>query len=254
MTTYRRHNLLTYSGANLLSAIFSAVKTSCFYDVVVCPCARPSVRLSVCFLCWQSVASCVFYKKPALSLRRSDCLVWSVAQCMDWNTRRFSAHFQPSWFSFSICSGPVQSPDRPKLFISFLTLYSAKAVIVPHRITWSWYTGRWWVGCYIWYSEEGTGRGRSPPRPLLAVPNITAHPSMASVPIIVLLCSGPLLCGFNAPITGLRPPHRVFLGHPLCRLISSPSIDVQCLIQSVLSLRSTCLNYFKSALVNYDTY
>ena len=22
-----------------------------------------------------------------------------------------------------------------------------------------WYTGRWWVGCYIWYSEEGTRRG-----------------------------------------------------------------------------------------------
>ena len=22
---------------------------------------------------------------------------------------------------------------------------------------WSWYTGRWWVGCYIWYSEEGPG-------------------------------------------------------------------------------------------------
>jgi len=25
------------------------------------------------------------------------------------------------------------------------------------------YTGCWWVGCYIWYSKEGTGRGRSPP-------------------------------------------------------------------------------------------
>jgi len=38
------------------------------------------------------------------------------------------------------------------------------------------------LGCYIWHSEEGTGRGPSPPRPLLAVPNITAHPSTASVP------------------------------------------------------------------------
>ena len=68
---------------------------------------------------------------------------------------------------------------------------------------WSWYTGRWWVGCYIWYSEEGTGRGPSPPRPLFAVPNVTAHPSTASVPITVLLYNGPLLCGFNVPVKGL---------------------------------------------------
>ena len=33
---------------------------------------------------------------------------------------------------------------------------SAKVIIVPRRIIWSWYTGRWWVGCYIWYSVEGT--------------------------------------------------------------------------------------------------
>jgi len=32
------------------------------------------------------------------------------------------------------------------------------------------------MGCYIWYSEEKTGRGRSPPRPVLVVPNVTAHP------------------------------------------------------------------------------
>ena len=74
---------------------------------------------------------------------------------------------------------------------------------MPHRIIWSWYTGRWWVGCYIWYSEEGTGRGRFPPSPLLAVPNVTDHPSAASVPITVLLYSGPLPCGFNSPINGL---------------------------------------------------
>ena len=32
------------------------------------------------------------------------------------------------------------------------------------------------------YSEEGTGRAEAPPSPLLAVPNVTAHPSTASVP------------------------------------------------------------------------
>ena len=37
-----------------------------------------------------------------------------------------------------------------------------------------------WVVTF-WYSDEGTGRGRSPPRPLLAVPNVTAHPSTACV-------------------------------------------------------------------------
>ena len=62
------------------------------------------------------------------------------------------------------------------------------------------YTGRCWLDSYIWYSEEGTGRGRSSPRPLLAVPNATSHPSTASVPIIVSLYNGLLLCGFNVPI------------------------------------------------------
>jgi len=43
-----------------------------------------------------------------------------------------------------------------------------------------WYTGRWCLGCYSWYSEE-PGRDVAPPTPLLAVPNVTAHPSTASV-------------------------------------------------------------------------
>jgi len=37
------------------------------------------------------------------------------------------------------------------------------------------------------------------PRPLVAVPNVTVHPS-ASVPITVLLYSGPLLCSINVPL------------------------------------------------------
>jgi len=56
---------------------------------------------------------------------------------------------------------------------------------------------------YTWYSEEGPGRAGAPPSPLLAVPNVTAHPSTAGVPIHVLLYDGPFLCGFNVAIKGL---------------------------------------------------
>jgi len=63
--------------------------------------------------------------------------------------------------------------------------------------------GGWDVN--IWYSEEGLGWAMAPPSPLLAVPNVTAHPSTASVPITVsvLLYDSPLLCGFNVAIKGL---------------------------------------------------
>jgi len=86
-----------------------------------------------------------------------------------------------------------------------------RGIILPRQTIWTWYTARWWVGCYIWYNEEGTGRGPSLPRSLLAVPNVTAHPSTATVPITVLLYSGPLLCDFNVPVKGLS----VFLHYHL---------------------------------------
>ena len=35
----------------------------------------------------------------------------------------------------------------------------------------------------IWYSDEGTGWAAAPPSPLLAVPNVTVHPSTARVPV-----------------------------------------------------------------------
>ena len=47
------------------------------------------------------------------------------------------------------------------------------------------------------YSEDGPGRGRSPPRALFVVPNVTAYPSTANVPITVLVYRGPLLCVLN---------------------------------------------------------
>jgi len=89
--------------------------------------------------------------------------------------------------------------------VSFNTLECrCDYIATSNNMTWSWYTGRWWVGCYIWYSEEETERGRSPPRPLLVVPNVTAHSSTASVPITLLLYNGPLLCGFSVAMKGLK--------------------------------------------------
>ena len=53
-----------------------------------------------------------------------------------------------------------------------------------------------WAGC---------GPAQSPPpSSLIAVPNVTAHQSTASVPITVFLYDGPLLCGFNVAIKGLK--------------------------------------------------
>ena len=55
--------------------------------------------------------------------------------------------------------------------------------------------GRWWVGCCIWYSEEGTGRDRSCTTPLALT---------TSVPVTIQVYNGPLLCSFNVPVKGLR--------------------------------------------------
>ena len=60
------------------------------------------------------------------------------------------------------------------------------------------------MGCYIWYSEEGPGQAATPPSPLIAVPNVTPHPSTASVYHALFCYDGPLLCGFNVAIKGLN--------------------------------------------------
>jgi len=66
--------------------------------------------------------------------------------------------------------------------------------------------------------EGGPGRAASPPSPLLAVPNVTAHPSTASVPVTELLYDGPLLCGFNVAIKGLMAQSQRHL--PSCLKVS----------------------------------
>ena len=52
----------------------------------------------------------------------------------------------------------------------------------------------------------------------MAGPNVTAHPSTATVPITVLLYNGPLLCVFNLPIKGLTLLYKLFYNNFLIRL------------------------------------
>ena len=65
-----------------------------------------------------------------------------------------------------------------------------------------------WAATFGTARSLGDGAPQSPlsfkSSPLFAVPNVTAHPSTASVPIAVLLYNGPLLCGFDVPVKGLR--------------------------------------------------
>ena len=63
----------------------------------------------------------------------------------------------------------------------------------------------------------GPHPAQPPPPARMAVPNVTAHPSTASVPITVLLYNCPLLCGFNVHIKGLKCAFstRVFMGFGL---------------------------------------
>ena len=93
------------------------------------------------------------------------------------------------------------------------------------------------MGCYIWYSEKGPGLAAAAlPSPLLAVPNVTAHPSTASVQINVLLC------GFNVVIKGLKMTRNEnsVLANAECGIY----VDVCCVTESLHQLSGCTFGNF----------
>ena len=88
------------------------------------------------------------------ALRHSGYTIKSVKTKVEISRSSNSAEF--SFFLFKPLTGAEQRP-----------LYSSAVIGTLAVDGW---------GSYIWYSEEGPGS------PLLAVPNVTAHPSTASVP------------------------------------------------------------------------
>ena len=64
----------------------------------------------------------------------------------------------------------------------------------------------------------GDWAGPQPPVSLLAVPNVTAHPSTVNVPIAVFLYNGLMLCSFSVTVKALKETFstndaRQLLGH-----------------------------------------
>jgi len=54
-----------------------------------------------------------------------------------------------------------------------------------------WYTGRWWVGCYIWYNEEGPGRATA--RPSLRCTKCNSPPNNGQSTNFILFNEAPWL-------------------------------------------------------------
>jgi len=60
-----------------------------------------------------------------------------------------------------------------------------------------------WVGCYIWYNKEEPGRA-APPGPLLAIPNVTAHPINGQCTNHCIAVWWSVACGFNVAFKEIR--------------------------------------------------
>ena len=86
------------------------------------------------------------------------------------------------WYSEEGAAGRAAAPPSPLLAV--YQMYCAhlpfnvqiktaeqRTIILQYS---DWYTGRRWVGCYIWYSHEGPKRAGAPPSSFLALPDVTS--------------------------------------------------------------------------------
>jgi len=136
------------------------------------------------------------------------------ATCCNWHQNRFI------WFSkYRVHTfGNRQTDGQTNKQTDTLRRLCYRLRVWPDR---GWFSANWnranWFNpftmqrllkCHIEWYEVGTlavdgwavtfciaRRDWAGPQPALAVPNVTAHPSTAIVPITVLLYNGPLLCG-----------------------------------------------------------
>jgi len=88
---------------------------------------------------------------------------------------------------------------RPTSFGTILNPLECKSNYSPTS------TGCWWIACYIWYCEEGTGRGSSPLSPLLPYQsNSLSINGQCTNHCIAVRDNSPLLWGFSVLVKGLN--------------------------------------------------
>ena len=129
-----------------------------------------------CVVYWfANVRRCIFSGALLCTDTRRHCDArgswrWLVGRWLNGLTLKLVCKSHQRWGTFLLNSGTL-GLWVPELFAMYATDGRTKATLIAPFptgvgiIIWSWYTGRWWVGCYIWYSEEGLGGLRPRPMP-----------------------------------------------------------------------------------------
>ena len=118
-----------------------------------------------------------------------------------------------------------------------LTLWSAKIIIVPHGIIWSWYTGRWWVGCYIWKIQRGWDWAG--PKPTHA----SLHCTKCNSPPINGQCTNHRICLFDVKLYKNFKDFSSSLLHTLCSNMHSFKNFIIRSMNYVHLYQYTCVGY-----------
>ena len=113
---------------------------------------------------WPSTRECAREQAPSLN-RASSCLATTPTQASDdSSTASERLKHINSFFLHSLeLSYPTSLANLSGR--QSLTLYGHIKTANNGQQYGDWYTGRWWMGCYIWCSEEGPGRGAAPQSP-----------------------------------------------------------------------------------------
>ena len=87
------------------------------------------------------VGYCYYQQTPIISGSWVHTHIWVYNQCNDWRQ--------------TLQTDTAYTTTTIQPFNTHIKTTEQRTTLQQYC---DWYTGRWWVGCYIWYSKEGPGR------------------------------------------------------------------------------------------------